>query len=154
MLRKSQVDKTRIWAEVDRSKRINHNRKPWNDTAVQAHMILVNPIHPSMSALEKIAHQNLWHFNGTYASSSSRVCCVSVPASTAVDMYRRESDLPNLLSATMLEARDVLAPRAVLVKDDDDDDGTKASAVIAVESRKRSAALVVFIAAVFSLVSK
>ena len=61
--------------------------------------------------------------------------------------------MPNLRSVTMLEARDVLAPRAVLVKNDDDD-GTKASAVIAVESRKRSAALVVFIAAVFSLVSK
>jgi hypothetical protein len=52
----------------------------------------------------------------------------------------------------MRVARDVLAPRAVLVKDDDDG-GTKALAVIAVESRRRSAALVVFIAAVFSLVS-
>ena len=75
-------------------------------------------------------------------------------ASTAADMYRRELDLLNLLSATMLEARDDLAPRAVLVKDDDDDGGTKASAVIAVERRKRSAAFVVFIAAVFSLVAQ
>ena len=76
-------------------------------------------------------------------------------ASTAADMYRRELDLLNLrLSATMLEARDNLAPRAVLVKDDDDDGGTKASAVIAVERRKRSAAFVVFIAAVFSLVAQ
>ena len=99
-------------------------------------------------------HQNFRHFSGTYASSSSRDCCVSVAASTVADMYRRELELLNLLSATMLEARDVLAPLAVhvLVKDDDDDGGTKASAVIAVESsRKRSAALVVFIAAVYLL---
>ena len=56
----------------------------------------------------------------------------------------------------MLEARDVLAPRVVLVRGDDDDDdgGTKALAVIAVESRKRSAALVVFIAAVFTCLKK
>ena len=100
---------------------------------------------------------NLRHCSGTYASSSSSVCCVSVPASTAVDMYRRESILLDLLSAALPGANDVEAPRAVLlVRDDDDDGGTKALAdpVIAVDSRRSRAALVVFIAAVFSLVSK
>ena len=94
---------------------------------------------------------NLRHWHGTYASSSSRVCWVSVNASTAADMYRREGDEANFLSAAIPYTRDVVAPRAA-ARDDDDDGGTKAltePVIAAVDRRKRSAALVVFIAAGF-----
>ena len=67
-------------------------------------------------------------------------------------MNNLECDLTNLLFAMTPDVRDDVMPRAVAR--DDVDGGTKAShPAMAVDRRKRRAALVVFIAAVFPLVS-